>query len=346
MSTKQERELEVVEGEDGSVVVKGFEDEPAAAPGAAAAPAADKPEQEAQADPGAQDERTTTAEDHEAEDDAAAAEGRSEVEREAIRQRRREERAAKKREVREREDNLRNELAARDEIIDQMRAQLAQVTQKVTSSELAQVDAAIHQAQQAHEHFKKVMERAITAQDGATAADAAEKIGLARARAEQLQAVKNRITNPNNSNDSPIAPDPRVRQQAEQWVSKNKWFKPGATDMDNRVASAIDASVLSDGFDPRTPSYWEELDRRLAVSLPHRVKGGSITPATREKPRSPVTGSGREAASASSGSEFRLSPERVQALKEAGSWDDPKLRADGIRRFRDYDRQQAAAKRA
>jgi hypothetical protein len=37
--------------------------------------------------------------------------------------------------------------------------------------------------------------------------------------------------------------------------------------------------------------------------------------------------------------EFILSPERVAAMKEAGLWDNPKLRQNAIDKYRTWDRQ-------
>ena len=60
------------------------------------------------------------------------------------------------------------------------------------------------------------------------------------------------------------------------------------------------------------------------------------------KPRPTVAGAGRESGGADSGKTYRLSSDRVQALKDAGIWDDPKQRAEAIRRFREYDKQHRA----
>jgi hypothetical protein len=53
-----------------------------------------------------------------------------------------------------------------------------------------------------------------------------------------------------------------------------------------------------------------------------------------------VTSSGREAVSSIRANEFRVDPERVRALKEAGMWDNVELRNKMIRKFADFDRQQ------
>jgi len=53
-----------------------------------------------------------------------------------------------------------------------------------------------------------------------------------------------------------------------------------------------------------------------------------------------VTSSGRESSPATKLGEFRLDPERVRAIKEAGMWDDPKQRKRMIDKYVEFDRQQ------
>lgn len=220
----------------------------------------------------------------------------------------------------------------------QLQEQVGLIQNRVSSSEIAQLEAEIVRTKRAEQHFENVMAQAITQQDGQTAAEASRRKAQAAERANQLQAVRERIA----QGAQAVQPlDVAVHRQATDWTERNKWFKPGSSDTDSQVATAIDRAVAQEGFDPRTPAYWQELDRRLARYLPHRVKAGSMPVTPREKPKSPVAGSGREAAPASGSKGFVLSPDRVKALKEAGSWDDPKLRSDAIRRFREYDKSAA-----
>ena len=111
--------------------------------------------------------------------------------------------------------------------------------------------------------------------------------------------------------------------------------------MDSAVATKIDESLTAEGWDPTTDEYWEELDERLTKYLPHRYNRGTDSRTSSKPPRSIQTGSGREASSAGTRpGEFKLSPERVKAIKEAGMWDDPNARQKMIRKFIEYDRTQ------
>ena len=81
--------------------------------------------------------------------------------------------------------------------------------------------------------------------------------------------------------------------------------------------------------------YWEELDSRLSSRLPHRytAKGGS-------NKRANPTASSRVAntTSAKAGT-ITLSRDRVNAIKDAGAWDDVEKRNKMIRAYAQYDRE-------
>jgi hypothetical protein len=56
---------------------------------------------------------------------------------------------------------------------------------------------------------------------------------------------------------------------AKKWVERNKsWFRRPGFDRHNRVANEVDDEVYSQGFDPASPEYYEELDKRLRARLP------------------------------------------------------------------------------
>ena len=51
-----------------------------------------------------------------------------------------------------------------------------------------------------------------------------------------------------------------------------------------------------------------------------------------------MTSSGRDTTATTKSNEFRISPDRVAAMKEAGAWENPELRRKMTQRFIDYDR--------
>jgi hypothetical protein len=119
-------------------------------------------------------------------------------------------------------------------------------------------------------------------------------------------------------------------------MARNDWYDPNGRDTDSKVATKIDEELAEEGWDATAEEYWEELDSRLSKYLPHRYGSKSETQARR--PRSAVTSSGRESSPVARPGEFRLSPERVKAIKDAGKWEDPMERQKMVRRYAEYDR--------
>lgn len=254
-------------------------------------------------------------------------------ERSAIRERRREERQRKKQAAREREDTMRRELAARDAIISEMQSKLAAIENRNAGSELAQIENGKREAAKAYQFFKDQIRVAGEAGNYAAVADATEKMIQAQRKFEELNNVETAFK---QRQSAPQPLDPRLMNHAQRWMEKNKWYDPTGRDQDSEIAMRLDQRLAQEGWDPTTESYWQELDSRLKKYLPHRAKSGSVQTA---KPKSVVSGSGRETSGSAAKDSYRLSADRVQALRDAGIWDDPKARSEAIKRYREYDKQ-------
>jgi len=261
----------------------------------------------------------------------------SEEEREEIRKRRREERQRKKQRQQEREESLRREIAARDSIINEMNQRLSIVERKSTGSEMAQLDAKIKEASDASSWFKDQIAVASAEGNHRAVAEATEKLLLARQEAERLTNIKSAYS---QQQQRPQTLDPRIKKYGEEFMSEHRWLDLNGRDMDSKIALNIDQNLTQSGWDPRTPQYWEEYRSQLKRYLPHRYNSASVsTEGKRESRKSVVTGSGRESTSGASKGEYNLSPDRVQALKDAGAWDNPERRAKMIKAYREYDKQ-------
>ena len=136
--------------------------------------------------------------------------------------------------------------------------------------------------------------------------------------------------------------DPVVQRNAAQWMRRNNWYNPQASDPDSRVAKSIDEQMASEGWNPSEADYWDELDSRLQKVLPHRYNDSNDDDSrTVRRPRNVVGSSGREASAAYGGTnrtQFVLSPDRVKAMKDAGAWDNPERKARMIKNFIEFDR--------
>ena len=282
--------------------------------------------------PGGNDEPSGAGND---EDDSTDENGnqRTDEEREAIRERRRQERHQRKQNQRDREDSLRRELAARDAIINEMRGRLDMVERRNTGSEMAQLDQEKKKAAQAYSFFKDQIRIGTESGNGVAVADATEKMFQAQRRIDELTRFEGAFK---QKQQAPQPLDPRLVNHAQSWMERNKWYDPTARDPDSRIAMTIDQQLAEEGWNPTTEEYWQELDSRIKKYLPHKAGRANVKDA---KPRSVVTGSGRESVGSTNKASYKLSAERVEALKQAGLWDDPKARADAIRRFREYDKQ-------
>jgi hypothetical protein len=73
----------------------------------------------------------------------------------------------------------------------------------------------------------------------------------------------------------------------------------------------------------------------------NRIGDGDDAPARNAKRKAPPTGSGREYAPPSTKNEVVVTPERKQAMVEAGVWDDPVARKRYLKAYQDYDRNTA-----
>lgn len=252
--------------------------------------------------------------------------------REAIRARRRNERKSRAQRNRERVEALERSLQAITEQNRQLQQQVSSIQDVNTGSQLAQVDAAISQANQAAEHFKGLIASAASKNDGKTLAEATEYMIAARTRAQQLKEFKENATRAMNA---PKPLDTRLVSKSQQFLAKHQWYSgPTSADPDSKVLTALDNSLTAEGWDATTDEYWTELEARAKKYLPHRM---SQPP---KKPHNPVAGAGSQPSTSSNGG-FTLSPERVAAIKAAGMWDDVTARNQMIKKYRDYDKQNA-----
>lgn len=151
----------------------------------------------------------------------------------------------------------------------------------------------------------------------------------------------------------PAALPPEVMDQVHRFKSKYPWYDDGGGNTDSQIVLALDASVAEDGFDMNTQEYWRELDKRVARALPHRASarrdadnGNADTRVNGQRRGPPVGGSGsQELASRGGKRAVYITPERKQAMIDAGKWDDPKERQRMLKYYADHDAKNAAERR-
>ena len=327
MNQVEKMEMQVAEEQDGSAVVQ--------------MPPGEMPENEEV------DTKRVSVDDQSDDDDHddGGDDGTPDVdpEREAIRQARREERQLKKKLQKAKASESNHLIQALKRQNEQMAERLAVLEKRTAGSDLARLDKAIEDGHLRLQYAKMKIKEAAEMADGASLAEANEAWYEARRQVEALEALKKKAVETDGSakHSVPKAPDPLLKQQASRWMDRNKWYDPNGGDMDSQVATKIDEKLVAEGWDPTTPDYWDELDRRLTKYLPHRYNSDNDefeSRSSNRRPRTVVTGSGREQSPSAKPGEFRLSPERVRAIKEAGKWDNIAERNRMIKKYAEYDR--------
>jgi hypothetical protein len=264
-------------------------------------------------------------------------EGEDEDEREKIREARREERKLKKELAKQRDASAKHKISALERRNEELARRLAAVESSAASFQFAQVDKAIEDEATRVEYAKMKLLQASQAGDAEGQVEYLEQLQDSKQRLAQVQAYKKQqlenAKRPKQNVPNPVAQE--VQRNATDWLGKNKWYDPQARDTDSRIAKVIDQELAADGWDPADPEYWDELDNRLSARLPHRyaAKTGSTT-----KRGGPTASSRTANPAGKSANTVTLSRERVNAIKDAGAWDDPVKRNKMIKAYNAYDK--------
>jgi hypothetical protein len=319
-----DKDVPIKEQEDGSVLAKieheeHFEDEEKEVK-----KASDEDEDEEQ-----QDEESDS-DDNQPEE--------TEDEREKIREARREERRLKKELSKQREASARHKISALEKRNEDLARRLAAVENTASSFKFAQIDKSLEDEATRVEYAKMKMLQAAQSNDVEAQMEYLEQLTEAKERLKQAQYHKKQQLEqakaPKQNVPNPISTE--VQQNATKWLKRNGWYDPEARDTDSRIAKVVDQELAADGWDPSDSEYWEELDNRLQSRLPHRytAKGNSNNSRRAAGP----TASSRVAETSAKPGTITLSRDRVQAIKDAGAWDNVERRNKMIRAYASYDR--------
>lgn len=281
--------------------------------------------------------------DDDDEDDRVAS-SNEDSERDAIRERRRAEKQDRK--------QRREEAIKRDKLeLDFLRKRNDDLERRVSAQEqrthkldLSAFDTEMAKAADDAEMAERVIAKAVAAGNGDDVTQAMRYRDQALARIQQLNYQKQQAI---QQRPQPQQIDDMTLRYAQEFIKENPWYDAQGRNEDSAIVIAIDQSLAKDGFDPRSPEYWDELRARAARRLPERFNREERTSPPRSEskrePRGgPAVGSGREYAPASTRTEFYISPERKQALVDAGVWDDKTLRDKYVKRYAEYDRKNKA----
>lgn len=273
---------------------------------------------------------------------AQADDGGTDDEREAIRERRRQEKLERKQ---RRDDAIKRDKLEMDFLRkrnDDLERRLSAQEQRAFSADLRGLDAEIARAQQEASMAEQVIAKAVAAGNGDDVAQAMRYRDAAQLRAQQLAYQKQQYAGSIQQQQQQQTPaiDSVTMGHAQQFLAENDWYDPQGRDEDSAIVLAIDQALVRDGYNPQSADYWSELRKRAARRLPDKFKAAPEP--VRSQRGGPAIGSGREHAPATTRREVYISPERKQALIDAGVWDDPVLRSKYVKRYAEYDRQNRA----
>jgi hypothetical protein len=94
-----------------------------------------------------------------------------------------------------------------------------------------------------------------------------ERIKDARPQQQQQQQQQQQYQEPKQQ----ARPDP----QAEEWAEKNEWF--GKDEPMTLTSFSIHRKLVEEGFDPKSDSYYNEIDIRMKETFPHKF-GQQVSP--------------------------------------------------------------------
>lgn len=259
-------------------------------------------------------------------------------------------RAAKRNRRRAKKDLIRKTNQEKDLRLSQLQREneefkrrLSQLERNTRAEQVTRIDKSIEDAQVQLEYAKMKLAEATNNNDGQAMVEAQTLWQNAQEQVRHLNTLRQQADQElKRPEQSQTQIDPTVQRNAAQWMRRNNWYNPTASDPDSRIAKSIDEKMASEGWDPSEPDYWDELDSRLQKVLPHRYNESNDDDSRQvRRPRNVVGSSGREASAAYGGTnrtQFVLSPDRVKAMKEAGAWDNPERKARMIKNFIEFDR--------
>ena len=153
---------------------------------------------------------------------------------------------------------------------DQLKSQLQGLDKDYVSEYGQRVDSDINTV-------KEALRKAMSIGDTDAVVDAQEKIASLMVAKERANQAKNRIEQdqpvetsdqqaPQQATPQPKRPAPKAEERAE----KNSWF--GTDEALTYAAFGIHKKLVeSEGFDPRTDEYYNELDKQLAETFPQKL---------------------------------------------------------------------------
>lgn len=235
---------------------------------------------------------------------------------------------------------------------EQLEKKLSELGTRVDRTEAGSLDQRITSIQSQLKVADQVFARAVKAGDEEDIEQATGIRDRLKETLGRLNGAKQEMSRRSEESEQEPQVDSRLVFHASRWMRTNNWYDPQGSDRDSKRVAAIDDRLVKEGYDPRSPEYWEELTDRVREALPHKFSDRrnarddddldeSDDRESRGKAR---RGSGPRFSTGGrerplKKNEVYINPERKQALIDAGVWDDPVLRTKYLKRYKEYDQE-------
>lgn len=211
-------------------------------------------------------------------------------------------------------ERQRDEAVTYAQSVNQTATQLKEKLKNSDSSLFKEYD---NRVQSEIERAKTALREAQDAGDGEAVANATEKLSRVSAEAENLRrlAAQQKLRESQLKQEVPAesyqptlqpqaaGPDPK----AEQWAKKNTWF--GDDQAMTFAAFGIHKELVEGGIDPTSDTYYNEVDKRMAETFPHKFSNEQSAPVQQ------VAASSRGASGKKSSRKIKLTPSQVAIAK-------------------------------
>lgn len=240
------------------------------------------------------------------------------------------------------EEMSKQELAFLRQQNEQLMQRLSAVENHALSSNEQQLIQQIEAKRREMAQAEMIMARAMEAGNGEDHMQALRIRDAAANDLNQLAYAQQQVQQVRQQAAAPQGPNPQVVQLAQQWMQANPWYSPQGGDEDSMITTMIDKQMMAEGLNPAIPGYWTELTRRVSERLSGNGGEEEEVPTKRDIQtggrKAPPVSTGREHAPVSTKKEIYVTPERKQAMIDAGIWDDPAKRNRMLKAYASYDR--------
>ena len=176
-------------------------------------------------------------------------------------------------------------------------AELSELRSKLTKLEPNYVKAIENRVTSGLEAAKAKLTTAREAGDINAEVDAQRSIAQLTVEETRLNALKERQSQDKERtvktpslNDSVKGSVPPPDPRAEDWASKNEWFGKDSA-MTYTAFDLHKKLTENEGFDPNSPEYYAEIDKRMRIDFPHKF--GNTTSQESTKPTQTVASAKR-----------------------------------------------------